>query len=67
MKVSILDSEGELHSRLRKAVFRLFTPARVNQMRGFIQALINCQIDAIESEKEFDFIEDLVARCRDLS
>ena len=61
VKVSILDSEGELHSRLRKAVFRLFTPARVNQMRGFIQALINRQIDAIESEKEFDFIEDLVA------
>ena len=61
VKMSILDSEGELHSRLRKAVFRLFTPARVNQMRGFIQALINRQIDTIEAEKEFDFIEDLVA------
>ena len=61
VKVSIIDSEGEQHSRLRKAVFRLFTPVRVNQMRGFIQALINRQIDTIESEKEFDFIEDLVA------
>ena len=61
VKVSILDSEGELHNRLRKAVFRLFTPVRVNQMRGFIQALVNRQIDTIESEKEFDFIEDLVA------
>ena len=61
VKVSILDSEGELHSRLRKAVFRLFTPARVNQMRGFIRTIIDRQIDSVESEKEFDFIEDLVA------
>ena len=60
VKVSILDSEGELHSRLRKAVFRLFTPARVNQMRGFIRTIIDRQIDSVESEKEFDFIEDLV-------
>ena len=61
VKVSILDSEGELHSRLRKAVFRLFTPARVNQLRGFIRAIIDRQIDSVEAEKEFDFIEDLVA------
>ena len=61
VKVSILDSEGKLHSRLRKAVFRLFTPARVNQMRGFIRTIIDRQIDSVESEKEFDFIEDLVA------
>ncbi len=61
VKISIIDCEGDLHSRLRKAVFRLFTPARVNQLRGFIQDLINRQIDTVKSEKEFDFIEDLVA------
>ena len=61
VKVSILDSEGHLHNRLRKAVFRLFTPARVNRLRGFIRAIINRQIDAVESEQEFDFIEDLAA------
>ena len=61
VKVSIIDSEGELHSRLRKSVFRLFTIPRVNQLRGFIQDLINRQIDTVVSEKEFDFIEDLVA------
>lgn len=61
VKVSILDSEGELHDRLRKAVFRMFTPVRVNQLRGFIQSLIDRQIDALETVKEFDFIEDLVA------
>ena len=61
VKVSIIDSEGKLHDRLRKAVFRMFTPARVNQIRGFVRDLINRQIDAVESEKEFDFIEDLAA------
>lgn len=61
VKVSILDSEGELHERLRKAVFRMFTPARVNQLRDFIQGLIERQIDALGPVKEFDFIEDLIA------
>ena len=61
VKVSILDTEGELHDRLRKAVFRMFTPARVNQLQGFIQGFIDRQIDALGSVKEFDFIEDLVA------
>ena len=61
VKVSIIDSEGELHDRLRKAVFRMFTPARASQMRGFIQALIDRQIDTVASLREFDFIEDLAA------
>ncbi|MCY4363916.1 MAG: cytochrome P450 [Gammaproteobacteria bacterium] len=61
VKTSILDSEGELHSRLRKAVFRLFTPARVNRMRDFIQERVDRQIDSVESGQEFDFIEDLAA------
>ena len=61
VKVSILDSEGALHDRLRKAVFRMFTPARVSRLRGFIQALADRQIDALGGVREFDFIEDLVA------
>ena len=61
VRVSILESEGELHERLRKAVFRMFTPARVSRLRGFIQGLIDRQIDALGSAGEFDFIEDLVA------
>ncbi len=61
VKVSIIDSEGDLHDRLRKAVFRLFTPARTNDLRGFIQGVIDRQIDALASLEEFDFIEDLVA------
>lgn len=61
VKVSIIDSEGELHDRLRKAVFRMFTPARVNDLRGFIQGVIDRQIDALGPAGEFDFIEDLVA------
>ena len=61
VKASIIDSEGELHDRLRKAVFRLFTPVRVSELRGFVQGLIDRQIDALASAQEFDFVEDLVA------
>ena len=61
VKVSILDSEGELHERLRKAVFRMFTPARVGDLQGFIQSVIDRQIDALEPAGEFDFMEDLIA------
>ena len=61
VKVSIIDSEGELHDRLRKAVFRMFTPARVSDLRGFIQGLTDRHIDALGMAGEFDFIEDLVA------
>ncbi len=61
VKVSILDSEVALHDRLRKAVFRMFTPALVNRLRGFIQELADQQIDALGGVREFDFIEDLVA------
>ena len=61
VKTSIIDSEGELHNRLRRAVFRLFTAPRVNQLHDFIQDLINRQIDSVQPGEEFDFIEDVVA------
>jgi cytochrome P450 len=61
VKVTILDSEAELHNRLRKAVFKVFTVTRVNQLSEFVQALVKHQIDFIESKKEIDFIEDFVA------
>ena len=61
VKTSIIDSEGELHGRLRKAVFKVFTTVGVKQLRDYVQGLINRQIDSVESEKEIDFIEDLIA------
>ena len=61
VKISILDSEAELHDRLRRAVFKIFTVSRVKELRGFVQNLVDRQLDYVEQSKQFDFIEDFVA------
>lgn len=61
VKTSIIDSEGELHTRLRKAVFKVFTTVEVKTMRDYAQALIDRQLDSIAPDEPFDFIEDLAA------
>ena len=61
VKTSIIDSEGELHARLRKAVFKVFTTVEVKSMGDYAQALIDRQIDSIAPDAPFDFVEDLAA------
>ena len=61
VKVSIIDSEGLLHERLRKAVFKVFTVGGVDHLTDDIQRIVDRQIDAIASREAFDFIEDFVA------
>ncbi len=61
VKITILDSEAELHSRLRKAVFKVFTVVQINKLRNFVQDIVNHQIEFIKSKEEIDFIEDFVA------
>jgi cytochrome P450 len=61
VKVSILDSEGQLHERLRNAVFREFTAPGVNHLEDGIRQIVNAQLDGISSRSSFDFVEDFVA------
>ena len=61
VKVSILDSEGRLHERLRKAVFKEFTVRGVDHFNGTIQRIVDRQVEKIASQKTFDFIEEFVA------
>ncbi len=61
VRFSILESEGEVHDRLRRLVFHLFTPARVSALRDVVQTQVNERLDAIIEEREIDFIEDFVA------
>ena len=61
VKVSILDSEGQLHQRLRSAVFQEFTAPGVNHLEDEIRRIVNAQLDAVSSRSSFDFIEDFVA------
>lgn len=61
VKTSIIDSEGELHERLRKAVFRVFTPRAVDQLRAYVQTVVDRQVDAVYGQGGMDFIEEFVA------
>lgn len=60
VQFSLLDSEGEIHSRLRKQVFKVFSPAAIQRLRGTVQTFFDDLIDALDST-EVDFIEDLAA------
>ena len=62
VRINILDSEGEYHDRIRKLVFRIFTPLRVSSLREFVQSHVNKCIDDIADKQEIDFIEDFAAR-----
>lgn len=61
VRVNILDSEGELHDRLRRLVFRVFTVKRVSLLRNFVQHLVDERIRDVIDYGKMDFIEDFVA------
>nr|WP_319386888.1 cytochrome P450 [uncultured Roseibium sp.] len=61
VQFSLLDSDGDVHDRLRKQVFRLFTPVMVNGLRDSIQAYVDMLFDALADRSGIDFVEDLAA------
>ncbi|EAV46257.1 putative cytochrome P450 [Stappia aggregata IAM 12614] len=61
VQFSLLDSDGEIHDRLRKQVFKLFTPVMVGKLRDDIQAYVDRLFDSLADRSEIDFIEDLAA------
>jgi len=61
VQFSLLDSDGDVHDRLRKQVFKLFTPVMVGRLRDDIQAYVDGLIDHLSDQREIDFIEDLAA------
>ncbi|MEP4766845.1 MAG: cytochrome P450 [Roseibium sp.] len=61
VQFSLLDSDGEVHDRLRKQVFKLFTPVMVNKLRDDIQAYVDALFDSLADRPDIDFVEDLAA------
>jgi len=61
VQFSLLDSDGDVHDRLRKQVFKLFTPVMVGRLRDDIQAYVDSLVDGLAGQTEIDFIEDLAA------
>ncbi|WP_282045736.1 cytochrome P450 [Roseibium album] len=61
VQFSLLDSDGEIHDRLRKQVFKLFTPVMVNKLRSEIQAYVENLVEGLSDRPVIDFVEDLAA------
>lgn len=61
VQMSLLDSEGEVHDRLRKMVFREFTPALVEGQRDAIQQIVNSILNDFDGRQEIDFVGDFAA------
>lgn len=61
VQFSLLDSDGDVHDRLRKQVFKLFTPVMVNKLRDDIQTYVDGLIDQLADRPQIDFVEDLAA------
>ncbi|MEP3049454.1 MAG: cytochrome P450 [Roseibium sp.] len=61
VQFSLLDSDGAVHGRLRKQVFKLFTPVMVNKLRDDIQVYVDTLFDSLADRPDIDFVEDLAA------
>lgn len=57
VQFSMLNSDGEAHQRLRKLVFREFTPPQVERLKVGVTSYVTELFDAVGPE--FDFINDL--------
>ena len=61
VQFSLLDSDGAVHDRLRKLVFRMFTPAMIARLRDQIQTYVEGLIDSFADRPQIDFIADMAA------
>jgi cytochrome P450 len=56
---SMLNSDGEVHDRLRRQVFKMFTPALIARQRGAIEAYVTRLVSGLVGAGEADFVADL--------
>jgi amino acid adenylation domain-containing protein len=59
MVKQMLFLDAPAHTRLRGLSSKAFTPARVEELRGHIQDIVNNLLDGIQSKGEMDVIADL--------
>ena len=61
VQFSLLDSDGDVHFRLRLLVLQLFSRKFVEQQRGMIQRYVDSLLDRLIEQREIDFIADLAS------
>ncbi|MBB3931944.1 hypothetical protein GGR25_003002 [Kaistia hirudinis] len=59
VQFSMLNSDGAVHDRLRRQVFRMFTPALIAGQRAAIEAYVSRLISDLAGAGEIDFVADL--------
>ena len=59
VQFSLLDSDGEIHFRLRKLVLGMFTGRYVERYRSMIQQYVDKLLDTALEKREIDFVQDL--------
>ena len=61
VQFSLLDSDGEVHFRLRKLVLGMFTGRYVERYRSMIQRYVDELLDTVLEQREIDFVQDLAS------
>lgn len=62
VQTSLLDSDGEVHDRLRRQVFMFFAPGPIAHLRDAVERYVDQLLDELlAGDASFDFIEDLAA------
>lgn len=59
VQTNLLESDGEVHRRLRGAVFKAFTRAYVERHRTMVQAYADRMVEAALEKREIDFTADI--------
>ncbi|MEM7300825.1 MAG: cytochrome P450 [Pseudomonadota bacterium] len=61
IQFSLLDSDGDLHRRLRKFVFGEFTNINVSKLRPYVEGLVGRLLARFGTGDEINFTEELAA------
>ncbi len=62
VQFSLLDSDGDVHFRLRKLVLGVFSTRNISRYRSMIAAYVEGLLDALLAQEEIDFVKDLAAK-----
>ena len=61
IQYNLLESEGETHRRLRKQVFKEFTPVMISKQKKMIQTYVNKLLKQVMDMSEIDFVGDFAS------
>lgn len=61
VQFSLLDSDGDVHRRLRKLVFGFFKTDAVGRLESTVQDYVDRLLDQLSDNEEIEFIEDFAA------